>query len=226
LYHFVSRPAMDIAGLGPSTIDTLIEEKLVMQPADLFRLQAKDLIGLPLLAEKKSANLIVGIADRRRAPLDRFIFSLGIRHVGQETARTLATHFGSLEKIMDAKQEELQRTEDIGGVVATSIAEFFSDAAHRRQVEELLKYVTITNPKKSATGKLQGKSVVVTGALETMSREEAEEKIRQAGGKAGKSVSAKTSYVLVGADPGSKAAAAEKLNVPILNEQQFLKLIG
>src|SRR6185503_10041550 len=159
------------------------------QPADFYRLKADQLHGLPLFAEKKAENLIAGIADRRRVALDRFIFALGIRHVGQETARTLAAEFGGVEKIMSANKEQLQRTEDIGGVVADSIAEFFADSIHRKQVQELLKFVTVTGVKKSAGGALQGKTVVVTGTLETMSREEAEEKIRQAGGKAGKSVS-------------------------------------
>lgn len=226
LYHFISRPAFDMTGLGPSTIDLLVEEGLVKQPADFYRLKADQLIGLPLFAEKKAKNLIEAIAARRRIPLDRFILALGIRHVGQETARQLAQHFRSLPAVMTASQEELRRADDIGDVVGASIVEYFSEPRHRQNVKDLLTYVTVTGTPPAVKGSLAGQTFVVTGTLKRMSRPEAEDKIHQAGGKASSSVSKKTSYVVVGENPGSKAAAAQRHQVPILTEEQFEKILN
>lgn len=225
LYHFVSRKAFDIDGLGPSTIDTLIEEGLIHEPADFFHLKAEQLTGLPLLAEKKSGNLIGAIVARRTISFDRFLFALGIRHVGEETARALAREFGQLKPIMSATKEQLEKVPDIGVVVAESIAKFFADPHHRQSVEHLAKEVKLIASARPSSGVLEGKTFVVTGTLETMSREEAEDAIRQAGGKAGGSVSAKTSYVVVGSDAGSKAEKAAALHVPTLTEQAFIKLL-
>lgn len=225
LYHFVSRRAMDIDGLGPSTIDTLVEEGLVHESADFYSLKPEQLIGLPLFAEKKSENLIAAIQARRKVSLDRFIFALGIRHVGEETARALAQHFGSLQKLMTASADTLLAVPDIGQVVAESIAEYFSDRQHRAAVERLAKVVASTKIAGPTGGPLKGKTAVVTGTLKSMSREEAEEAIRGAGGKAVSSVSQKTSYVVVGADPGSKADKAKQLQVPRLTESEFLRLV-
>ena len=226
LYHFVSRQALDIAGLGPSTIDTLVDENLVHQPADFFKLKTTQLVGLPLFAEKKSEKLVAAIAESRRVSLDRFIYALGIRHVGQETARTLAQQFGSLESLMKSSKETLSKTPDVGEVVAASIAEYFSDQVHRRNVLELHKLIDLQSVPKTTGGPLAGKTLVVTGTLSSLSREEAEEKIRAAGGHSASSVSAKTAYVVVGENPGSKADKAEKLKVKILSEKEFLRLIG
>ncbi len=225
LYHFVSRHAFDIDGLGPSTIDTLVDENLVHEPSDFFRLKTEQLIGLPLFAEKKSVKLIEAIQARRRVPLDRFIFGLGIRHVGEETARTLAQHFGTLEKFLEAQVDQLSAVPDIGAVVAASIADYVEDRQHRQAVRRLANFVTATKIQGSTGGPLQGKSVVVTGTLESMSREEAEDAIRQAGGKAVSAVSQKTSYVVVGAEPGSKADKAKSLGVKILDEKAFAALL-
>lgn len=225
LYHFVSKKALDITGLGPSTVDVLMEEGLVTQPADFFTLRPEQLDGLPLFAEKKSENLVRGIQVAHRQPLDRFIYALGIRHVGEETARDLAKEFGTIQRLMSAEAGTIARVQNVGLVVAESVAGFFRNTAQRRQVENLLKVIKLDAVKAFSGGPLQGKSVVVTGSLEKLSREEAEEAIRAAGGKAVGSVSAKTSYVVVGAEPGSKADKAKQIGVPILNETQFLKLI-
>lgn len=226
LYHFASRRAFDIEGLGPSTVDTLVDENLVHEPADFFRLKADQLVGLPLFAEKKSQNLVAAIQARQKVPFDRFIFSLGIRHIGEETARALAEHFHSLDRLMRSSFDDLLAVPDIGQVVAASIADFFADAAHRQAVERLAKALTIQPVAVPTGGPLRNKTVVVTGTLESMSREEAEERIRRAGGKTSGSVSRKTSYVVVGTDPGAKADRAKRLRVPTLSEREFLKLLG
>jgi DNA ligase (NAD+) len=221
LYHFVSRAAFDITGLGPSTVDELIEEDLVHTPADFFNLRESDLIGLPLFAEKKAANLIKSISNIKQVPLDRFLYALGIRHVGQETARTLAQTFRTIDKVMAADVTKLLAAPDIGEVVARSIADYFAVAANRQQVTRLMKYVTIKATAKAAGGPLDGKTIIVTGTLSSMSREEAEEKIRSAGGHPASSVSAKTYAVVIGAEPGSKADKARQLGVAIWTEERF-----
>ncbi len=224
LYHFASRRAFDIEGLGPSSIDTLVDENLVHEPADFFRLRVEQLVGLPLFAEKKAANLVKAIDHRRTIGLDRFIFALGIRHVGEETARVLAQHFGTLEKLISASAEQLASLPDIGSVVAQSIAAYFADRRHKEAALRLRKFVTPTVIQQTG-GPLRGVSVVVTGTLKSMSREEAEEAIRRAGGKAAQSVSSKTGYVIIGADPGSKAERARQLGVRILDEAGFTKIL-
>lgn len=225
LYHFVSKSAFDIAGLGPSTIDVLMDEQLVAAPADLFRLKAAQLVGLPLFAEKKADKLIAGIHAARRQPLDRVIYALGIRHVGQETARDLALHFGSLDALSSAPRADIERVANIGQVVAASVSQYFSDPKHHRELQQLRRELTIVPTKKIQGGPLQGKSVVITGTLSSLSREDALEAVRQAGGKAVASVSKKTDYVVVGTEPGSKATKAKELGVPIIDETAFLRLI-
>ncbi len=226
LYHFVSKHGLDIDGLGPSTIDMLVDERLVQQPADLFTLTESDLVGLPLFADKKSAKVIAAIQARRHVPLNRLIFALGIRHVGEETARTLAQHFGTLSALQTAKPENLERLNDIGDVVAASIAEFFADPDHRALVRNLAKQVSGTRVAAAQGGPLQGKSVVVTGSLASMTREQAHQAIREAGGKVVNSVSKKTSYLVAGEAPGSKLAKARSLNVPVLTEAALQKLLN
>lgn len=225
LYHFVSKKALDIAGLGPNTVDVLVDEGLVTEPADFFRLRSKQLIGLPLFAEIKSEKLIDAIHAARRIPLERFIYALGIRHVGEQTAIDLAQHFQTFDALRQARAEEIARVPNIGQVVAQSIATWFHLEANKLHLQRLLKEVTLRDPRKIAAGPLSGKSVVVTGTLESMTREEAEDAIRQAGGKSVGSVSAKTSYVVVGSDPGSKADKAKGLGVRLLSEQEFTRLL-
>jgi DNA ligase (NAD+) len=225
LYHFVSRRAVDIDGCGPSTIDMLVEENLVREPADFYTLKKEQLVGLPFIAEKKADNLIAAIHKRRQIPFDRFIFALGIRHVGEETGRTLARQFASLRELMQAPETELRGVADVGDVVAKSIADFFHDPHHRQSIERLARQVKIVPSEQPVVNILQGKTFVVTGVLESMSRDETHEAIRRAGGKVTSSVSAKTSFVVVGIEPGSKADKAKQLGVTILNEKTFINLL-
>lgn len=225
LYHFVSKKALDVTGLGPSTIDVLVEEGLVHEPADLFHLRAAQLTGLPLFAELKSEKLIAALQAARTVRIDRLLYGLGIRHVGEQTAIDLARHFGSIERLAAASADEIQRVPNIGTVVAQSIAHWLSQAEHRRQLRRLLKDVVVQPLAPTKDTPLSGKTVVVTGTLAGMSRTEAEEAIRRAGGKTSGSVSRKTSYVVVGADPGTKAETARRLDVPILTEAELTKLL-
>jgi len=226
LEHFVSKSAFDIVGLGPSTIDVLVEEELIHDAGDFFTLKPEQLIGLPLFAEKKSVNLIAAIHARRRIPLDRFISGLGIRHVGTETARSLAHYFHTVEAFTKADLKTLSHVPDIGEVVANSIATYLSSAVGKNILKKLLAAVTVIPSAAPATGPFNGKSFVVTGTLLSMTREEAEEAIRQAGGKAIGSVSKKTAAVIVGAEPGSKATKAADLGVPTWDETRFKKELG
>ena len=227
LYHFVSKKAFDITGLGPSTVDVLIEENLVKEPADFFHLQAKNLIGLPLFAELKSDKLIAAIKQARRVRLDRCIYALGIRHVGEQTAIDLAMHFGSLDKFITAAQvpEEIAKVKNIGPIVANSIHAWLSLKRHQKSWRNLIAEVKIQPMEKLTATPISGQTVVVTGTLDALSREEAEEAIRAAGGQVSSSVSAKTNLVVVGKEPGSKAARAAALGVRTINESEFLRLI-
>ncbi len=225
LYHFVSKKALDINGLGPSTVDVLVEENLVHEPADFFSLTSNQLVGLPLFAELKSDKLVESIAAVKKVRLDRFIYALGIRHVGEQTAIDLSHHFSNLQKLMEATSEDIAAVPNVGTVVAKSIYDWFNLNKNKSVVAHLLRHITLAAAPKAVSGKLGGKTVVVTGSLETMTREEAEEAIRAAGGKTASSVSAKTGYVVVGADPGSKADKAKTLGVTILSEEEFKKLV-
>lgn len=226
LYHFVSKKAFDITGLGPSTVDVLIEEGLVHTPADFFTLTTEQLIGLPLFAETKAAKLIAGISAARRVTLSRLIFALGIRHVGEQTALDLAQYFSHLDRLRHASQEEIAHVPNIGPIVAESMHRWLASKENQTLLQQLTDILTIQRPQKTGNQKLAGQSFVVTGSLTTMSREEAHEKIRAAGGTVSSSVSAKTTAVVVGDAPGSKAAKAEQLNVPILSEAEFLRRLS
>ncbi len=226
LYHFVSKKAFDITGLGPSTVDVLIEEGLVKEPADFFHLQSDDLVGLPLFAEIKSEKLTAAVDSARRVRLDRFIYALGIRHVGEQTAIDLARYFGSIKQLMAAAALSIARVPNVGSVVAESIQAWFELTRNRKLVARLMREVRIMPMESLRHTPLFGKTVVITGSLATMSREEAEEAVRRAGGKTSGSVSAKTAYVVVGSEPGSKATKAKKLKVPTLAETEFKKLLG
>ncbi|MBU6370770.1 MAG: NAD-dependent DNA ligase LigA [Patescibacteria group bacterium] len=226
-YHFVSKIAFDIDGCGPRVIDALLENNLIADFADLFALKRGDVLALPRFAEKSADNLLVSIEKSRRVPLAKFLVALSIPQVGEETGIDLANHFHSIEKIRHAGTEELEKISGVGDVVGKSVHAWFADRDNARLVDRLLKYVVIEKPKESnaRTGKLVGMSFVITGTLSSMSREEAKEKIRALGGDPSESVSAKTSYLVAGADPGSKLAKAEKLDVKILDEKKFLALI-
>ena len=226
IYHFCSRNAMNIDGVGPKIIDALMDAGLIQDYADLFTLKIEDLQNLDRFAELSSANVIKAIDDHREVPLARFIYALGIMHVGEETARVLAQHFHTLDKIAEASEKELTVVEDVGPVVAHSIAEWFKRPYHKKILKKFEKAgLKIIADKGMVKGKFFGKTFVITGTLESMSREEAGAKIRALGGKVSSSVSKDTSFVVAGSDPGSKYINAQKLIVKILDEKEFLKMI-
>lgn len=227
LYHFVSKKAFDIDGLGPKIIGALLDNGLIRDAADLFLLKQDDVAQVERFAEKSSANLIAAIRERRMISLERFLFSLGIHHVGEETAIDLARSFGSLEKIENASLENFEEIRDIGNVVAKSLFEWFRNKKNLAFLEKLKKAgVRITNEKlKVKNQKLAGKTFVLTGELSSLTRDEAKARIRNFGGEVSESVSKKTDYVVTGGRPGSKYEKAKELGIRILSEREFLKLI-
>jgi len=225
LLHFASRDAMNIEGFGVSSTEQLVDKGLVKGFPDIYRLKKEDLLGLELFKDKKADNLLSQIANSRRQPLSRLIYALGIRHIGEKNARTLAQHFRTLQAFVAAGPEELARISDVGPVIAEAVSEFFKSEATRRMVAELGQLgLRLDEPERAAGGKLAGKTFVFTGELKALTRDEAQARVRELGGKETSSVSPKTSYVVVGADPGSKASKAQKLGVPVLTEEEFLKL--
>lgn len=225
LYHFASKKALDIEGLGPSTVDVLVDEGLVKTPADFFKLRPDQLIGLPSFAEKKSDKLVQAIQAVRRVPLDRFIYALGIRHVGEQTAIDLANHFRTIDRLSSAAPADFELVPNIGAVVAKSLADYFKQAGSRREIERLRGAMTVVPPPSAISSKLAGQTVVVTGTLATMSREQAHAKVRAAGGTVGSAVSRGTSLVVVGDKPGSKLKTAEKLGVAVVDEAAFRRMV-
>ena len=226
-YYFISKGAFDIVGLGPKIIDKLINTGLVSDPADFFELKEGDLIALERFAEKLAQNLVEAIQSRKKVTLTRFIYALGIRNVGEETAIDLAKYFGSLDKLKKASLEELENIMDIGPIVAKSIFDWFHQKRNLQFLEKLEKVgVKIEIPKvKVKKLKLKGLTFILTGVLENITRGEAKEKIRELGGEVSESVSRKTNYVVVGEEPGSKYERAKKLGLKIINEEGFLKLL-
>jgi len=206
---------------------------LIFDPADLFLLKEEDVSHLERFAEKSAQNLISAIQSKKEISLPRFIWALGIRNVGEQTAIDLSEHFGSLEKLKEASLEELQKVPDIGPVAAGSIKDFFKEKRNLKLIEKLKKVgVKIKQEKGISPGKekkkgqsLKGKIFVLTGGLKTMSRNQAKEKIREAGGRVSESVSKKTDFVVVGENPGSKYEKAKRLGVKIISEKEFLKLL-
>lgn len=227
-YHFTSKHAFDIANLGPKTLDVLLDNKLLASFADIFTLQAGDLLNLPRFAETSVQNLLEGINTRRTISLECFLVAISIPQVGEETASDIAEHFGSLQTIQRASLEELLAVPQVGPIVARSIYEWFRDKDNIKLVAELLAQVKILRTEKrvGATLPLAGKTFVLTGTLESLSREAAKKLIKEAGGEVSSAVSKLTSYVVAGAAPGSKLDKAEELGVPVLTEKQFLALLG
>ncbi len=228
LEHFASRGAMDIEGLGERMAALLFETGLVRTVADVYDLTVAQVAALERMGEKSAENLVRGIEASKGRPLANAIFALGIRHVGFETARLLAEHFGSLEAIMTASPEELQLVEGIGPVVAESIAAWSARPEHRAMAAKLKAAGVSLEAERSpqtGPGPLAGLTIVVTGRLETMSRGEAEGRIRALGGKVGSSVSKQTDFLVVGAEAGSKLARAEKLGTRMLGEAAFRALL-
>jgi DNA ligase (NAD+) len=228
LRHFASRRALDIEGLGDKLIEQLVEQKLVSSPDDLYALTAAALSGLERMGEKSAANLLAAIERSKATTLPRFLFALGIRDVGEATALALAQHFGSLESLMAADAAAIQEVPDVGPVVAAHVAVFLGTAAHRKVIARLraqgVHWADVAATP-AALAPLAGKTFVVTGTLSSMSREEAQERLRALGAKVSSSVSAKTAYLVHGADPGSKLAKASALGVPLLDEPAFLDLL-
>jgi DNA ligase (NAD+) len=228
LLHFASRDAMDIEGLGEKLVGALLEGELVRELPDLYRLTAARLNQLPRMGELSSENLIQAIEESKRRPLNRFLFSLGMRHVGSKTALTLARHCGSIERFLALTPQELETIPDVGSETARSVADFLGSPESRGEVTALLELGVTPQPVASVQtgGALSGKTVVITGTLASMTRSEAEARVLEHGGKVSGSVSGKTSFVLAGDDAGSKLKKAEALGVAVMNEEEFLALLN
>jgi DNA ligase (NAD+) len=228
LRHFAGRRAMDIEGLGDKIIEQLVEQGLVKSPADLYTLTLEQLSELERMGEKSAAKLVQAIDKSRETTLPRFLFALGIRDVGEATALALAQHFGKLEKLLDASADDIQQVQDVGPVVAAHVAAFFASQDHRAVIarlrEEGVRWPDVARP--SVAGQpFAGMTFVITGTLDSMSREEAQEALIGLGAKVSGSVSKKTRYVIAGADPGSKLKKASDLGVEVLDETQFTELL-
>jgi DNA ligase (NAD+) len=227
LLHFAGRHAMNIDGLGDKIVDQLIEKNLVKDVADLYSLKLEEVAGLERMAQKSAQNLLTEIEASKKNSLARLIYALGIRFIGERTGQLLAEHFSSLEELAAANEEQLVQVSEVGPKVAASIAEFFSEAPNRQLVKKLQKAGVrpTTEKRELKSDRLTGKSFVFTGSLANRSREEAAELVLQHGGKVSGSVSKKTDYVVVGADPGSKHDKAIQLGVTVLTESEFEKLL-
>ncbi len=225
LHHFVSKKAFDIEGIGPKVIDQLIDKHLVSQASDLFELTEGDLTPLERLAEKSASNLVAAIQNSKKIPLGRFIYALGIRHVGEETAVALSQYFGSIDKLGNASRETLENLSDIGNKVSASIGVWFKSAKNQQLIKDLLARGVKVLPSEKFGDKLKGVTFVITGTLDSMTRTEAQKKIRLIGGHPSTSVSQQTDYLVVGENPSSKLEKAKKLGVKIIKEKEFLQMI-
>lgn len=222
--HFVSRGAFNIEGVGPKIIERFIDEGLVSDPADLFQLKEGDILPLERFADKSAKKIVSSIQSKKEVPLSRFIYSLGIRNIGQKTSLDLGRKFGSIEKIKAASLEDLENVSDVGPVVAKSIYEWFKDKDNLVFLEKLaLSGVKYTRER--IISRLNGKKFVITGTLDGMSREEAKERIISLGGETSEAVSKNIDYLVVGENPGSKYEKAKSLGVKILTEEALLKMI-
>ncbi|HNY49021.1 MAG TPA: NAD-dependent DNA ligase LigA [Smithella sp.] len=225
--HFASRGAMDIEGLGEKVSAQLFDARLVADPADIYFLTKEQLIALDRQAEKSAQNLIDAIAKAKNPPLDKFIYALGIRHVGERTAKLLADHFGSMENLMSAKEEDLTAINEIGPEIAASILEFFHQQKNVDVMHKFNKAGVVPQRKEiQNNAPLKGKSFVFTGTMESMGRNEAKTIVENLGGTIHSSVTKKTTYVVAGSDPGSKLDKAKSSGIKIISEEEFLKLIG
>lgn len=225
MIHFVSKKGMNIVGMGEKIVEFFMDEGLVTEKKDIFELEAGDMTGLEGFKEKSIQNLLEAIEESKYVPLAKFIYSLGIRHVGEETAELLADEFKTLENLRKAKFEKLEQIDGVGSVVAESIIGWFADKENMLELDGLVPYLKIQKVGGKVENTLSGKTFVLTGTLSFMSRDEAKAKIKSLGGKVTSSVSKETSYVVAGADPGSKYDNALKLGVEILDEKAFQKLL-
>ena len=227
ILHFASRHVMDIDGLGEVLVNQLTERGLVKNVADLYKLAKNDLLQLERMGEKSAENVLAEIEDSKRLPLERVIYGLGIRFVGERTAQFLAEHFGSLDAVMKASAEELEEVNEVGPRIAESIVEFFGDEHNRKLIGDLRKAgLTFTGQKKEKGTKLAGKTFVLTGTLARRTRDEAKKMIEDAGGRVSGSVSKKTDYVVAGSDAGSKLDKARELGVNVIGEEELEGLVG
>lgn len=228
IIHFASRRAMDIDGLGDKLVEQLVENNLIETVADVYDLSEEQLSSLERMGHKSAANLINALEKSKQTTLPRFIYALGIREVGEATARNLAEHFASLDKIRKATPEELEQVIDIGPVVAQHIVRFF-EAKHNNEVIDKLLSAGISWPQETGAAfakPLKGKTFVVTGTLETMTRDQVKERLQSLGARVSGSVSAKTDYVVIGRDPGSKANKASQLGITTLDEDELIRLMN
>ncbi|MDB5824451.1 MAG: ligA [Herminiimonas sp.] len=228
LLHFVSRRAMDVEGLGDQLVEQLVDRQVISTAADLYRLGLSSLSELDRMAAKSAGNVLKALEKSKSTTLARFIYALGIRHVGESTAKELARHFGNLDALLEASEAQLLEVADIGPVVASSVQSFLADPLNRELIEQL-RAAGIHWPEQvneSRPRPLLGKTFVLTGTLPTLKREDAQERIEAAGGKVAGSVSKKTSYVVAGADAGSKLAKAEELGITLLDEDGLLQILG
>jgi len=227
LIHFAHRRALDIEGLGEKIVDQLVDQNLVRTPADLYCLGFTALANLERMGDKSADNLIQAINKSRNTSLARFIFALGIRHVGETTAKDLANHYQSMHAVMDATLADLLTVKDVGPVVADSIVSFMEEAHNREVIEQLLASgMQLSVEEKIISAAIAGKTFVLTGTFPTMTRDEAKDLLEKAGGKVAGSVSKKTDYVVAGSDAGSKLTKAEELGIPIIDEAAMLKLLS
>jgi len=225
LYHFVSKKAFDIVHVGPKIIDRLLDEGLIEDAVDIFKLEKGDLAVLERFGEKSAQNIMDSIEKAKNIPLARFIYALGIRHVGEETAIDLANRFVSIEKVKKASLEDINKIPDIGDVVAKSIYDWFRNKESLKLVDGLIKVgVKIISPKR-IEAKLKGLTFVFTGILKILTRDEAKEKVRFLGGDISSLVSKETDFVVVGESPGSKFEKAKKLGIKTIGEEEFLKML-
>ncbi len=226
ILHFASRGVMNIDGMGDALVNQLTERGMVKDIADIYKLTKDDLLKLERMGDKSAQNVLNEIERSKKLPLERVIYGLGIRFVGERTAQFLAEHFGNMDELVKASEEELQQVEEVGPRIAKSIVEFFAEPRNRELVDELRAAgLTFRGKKKERGTKLTGKTFVLTGTLANYSRDEAKKMIEDAGGKVAGSVSKKTDYVVAGADAGSKLDKAKELGVPVINEQEMGKLV-
>ena len=229
--HFISRRAMDIDGIGSETVVQLYQQGLIQDIADIYAIKKEDLLPLERMAEKSADNLIKGVEASKQIPFERVLFALGIRYVGETVAKKLARHFGSIDNLCLAKFDELVEVAEIGNRIAESLIDYFSVERNRLLIERLkefgLKLEVSEDESLSRSDKLKGKTIVVSGVFESLSRDELKQSIESNGGKVGSSVSGKTDYLLAGDKVGpSKLAKAEKLGVQLISEEEFLSMIG
>ena len=229
MIHFASRNAMDIAGLGPAVIGQLLAAGLVNDPADLYSLRYEDLVALERLGPRSARNLLGAIEASKSNSLARLIFALGIRHVGERAARILAGRYKSMEALMTAREDDLVAIPEIGPKIAAAIVDFFAGKENRQVLEKLVQAGVNTRDAGAGTGgggPLSGKVFVLTGTLESFSRQEAREEVEKRGGKVSSSVSRNTDYVVAGEKPGSKYEKAVALGVKALTEEEFKGILA